>query len=194
MTCDLSYMQTWITTLSTIVLTVVTAVYVWLTWKMLSAQSDPCVIVTVRHDSDRSTILQLVAKNIGRGIAYDVRFEFSHPVPAHAFGIAGLEEKEVKYMTEGPFVTGIPALGPDECRIIDWGQYGGLKDALGQSRIRVLCRFRNGTREMSPTNCPLEVDSFLGTTAHESTGAKIAKNLDKISKGIDKLSSIRTRG
>jgi hypothetical protein len=47
----------WVTALATLVLAVLTFVYVRLTKKILDAQSDPCVILTVVHDEDRTTIL-----------------------------------------------------------------------------------------------------------------------------------------
>ena len=45
-------------------------------------------------------------------------------------------------MSEGPLMNGIPALGPGECRKIDWGQYGGLKEAIGDSKIIATCYFK----------------------------------------------------
>jgi hypothetical protein len=54
----------WVTASATFVLAVLTFIYVRLTGKILSTQSDPCVILSVVHDEERLTILQLVARNV----------------------------------------------------------------------------------------------------------------------------------
>lgn len=179
----------WVTALATLVLAILTFVYVRLTKKILDAQSDPCVVLTVVHDEDRTTILQLIARNVGTGIAHDIRFEFSRPLPSRAFGITEAEAKEASEMTDGPLINGIHALGPGECRKVDWGQYGGLMAAVGDSPIIATCRFKKGGREMPPVQCPLEVASFAGTIANQSPSARMIKELEKMSKNIDHLAT-----
>ncbi len=179
----------WITAIATFVLAALTFVYVRLTGSILAAQSDPCVILTVVHDEERATILLLVARNVGTGLAHDIRFEFSRPLPARAFGLSEADAKEAKEMKSGPLIDGIPALGPGECRKIDWGQYGGLVAALGNEPIVATCRFKKNGKDMPPIQCPLDVTSFAGTVAVESPEAKAAKELEKISKSIQHLAS-----
>ena len=179
----------WITAFATLVLAVLTFVYVILTRKILLSQSDPCVVLSVFHDEDRSTILQLIAKNVGTGLAYDVRFELSRPIPARAWGLSPDKAKKAEEMTDGPLISGIPALGPGESRKIDWGQYGGLKASIGDSKIIATCRFKKNGKEMSPVICPLDVESFSGTVAAESPSSKTAKELEKLSKSIQHLST-----
>jgi len=179
----------WVTAAATLVLAVLTFVYVRLTGRILATQSDPCVILTVVHDEERATILQLVARNVGTGLAHDIKFEFSRPLPARAFGLSKDDAKEVTEMKDGPLVDGIPALGPGECRKIDWGQFGGLVAALGNEPIVATCKFRKNGKDMTPTQCPLDVASFAGTVAVESPSAKAAKELEKISKSIQHLAS-----
>lgn len=179
----------WLTAAATVVLSVLTFVYVRLTRKILVTQSDPCVILTVVHDEERATILQLVIRNIGNGLAQDIKFEFSRPLPARAFGMSEVETKEVTVMKDGPLINGIPALGPNECRKIDWGQYGGLKSSLRNEPIIATCKFKKNGKDMTPTKCPLDVESFAGTVAVESSVAKAVRELEKISKNIQHLSS-----
>ena len=155
----------WVTAVATIVLAILTYRYVKLTRKILATQSEPCVILTVVHDDDRATVLQLVARNVGTGLAHDIRFEFSRPLPSRAFGLSESDAKEVTEMKDGPLIDGIPALGPGECRKIDWGQYGGLVAALGNEPILATCKFKKDGKEMRPTQCPLDVASFVGTVA-----------------------------
>jgi hypothetical protein len=109
----------WVTALATGVLALMTFIYVRLTRKILEVQLDPCVILSVIHDQERPTILQLLAKNVGRGLAHDISFEFSRPIPAKAFGMSDAEAEVAKPMTYGPLMDGIPALGPGEERKID---------------------------------------------------------------------------
>ena len=179
----------WVTAVATIVLATLTYRYVKLTRKILATQSEPCVILTVVPDDDRATVLQLVARNVGTGLAHDIRFEFSHPLPAKAFGLTKSDARKVTEMKDGPLIDGIPALGPGECRKIDWGQYGGLVAALGNSPIVATCKFKKDGKEMRPTQCPLDVASFVGTVAVESPAAKAVKELGEISKGIQALAS-----
>lgn len=179
----------WVTALATLVLALLTFIYVNLTRRILSAQSDPCVVLTVVHDQERATILQLVAKNVGTGLAHDVRFEFSCPIPANAFGLSAEGAKEAEPMNDGPLIKGIPALGPGESRKIDWGQYGGLVAAIGDSKIVATCRFKKNGKEMPPIECPLDVESFAGTVAVETPAAISARALEKISKEIHHLAS-----
>lgn len=179
----------WVTAVATIVLAVLTYRNVKLTGKILAIQSEPCVILTVVHDDGRPTILQLVARNIGTGLAQDIRFEFSRPLPARAFGLSKSDAKAVTEMKDGPLIDGIPALGPGEYRKIDWGQYGGLVAALGNEPIITTCRFKKNDKDMEPTQCPLDVASFADTVAVESSAAKTAKELEKLSESIKTLAS-----
>ena len=179
----------WITALATLTLAFLTYVYVRLTKNILEVQSDPCVIVVVRHDDDRSSVLQLVITNIGSGVARDVRFELSRPLPKQAWGLNPEKANPAETMTDGPLINGIPALGPGETRKTDWGQFGGLKAAIGGSPIVVTCKCKKGNKEMEPVECPLEIDSFVGTVAAESPASKIASNLEKLEKNIGHIVS-----
>ncbi|MBU0968740.1 MAG: hypothetical protein KKA54_20460 [Proteobacteria bacterium] len=178
-----------ITAIATLVLAILTFVYVRLTGKILTSQSDPCVILTVVHDENRPTILQLVARNVGSGVAHDIKFEFSRSLPKRAFGLTIENAKEVQKMVDGPLINGIPALGPGECRKLDWGQYGGLMGAIGKEPIVATCKFKKNGKYMQPMQCPLEVASFIGTVANESPSAKVASELEKIAKSIQNCAS-----
>ena len=90
----------WVTAIATLILAIFTFIYVNLTRKIMLAQSDPCVVLTVVHNEDRPTILQLVAKNVGTGLAHDVRFEVSHPIPARAWGLSIEKAKQAEEIVE----------------------------------------------------------------------------------------------
>ena len=143
--------------------------------------SDPCIIVSVIPDENRSTILLLVVKNIGKGLAHDISFKFSLPIPARAFGISVDDAKEAEEMNYGPLIDGIPALGPGEQRKIDWGQCGGLLKNLGNNPVTVTCWFKKNGKTMPPVECKLDIKSFIGTVDVESPIAKLSRDIKKMS-------------
>lgn len=181
--------SSWVTTVATVVLALLTFNYVRLTKEILENQSNPCVIVSVIHDEERPSILQLVIRNVGAGLANDISFELSRPIPAHAWGISENEAKSAEAMTVGPLIDGIPALGPGEQRRVDWGQYAGLKKNLGREPIIVKCKFKKNRKAMPVVECKLDVKSFEGTVAVERPIAKIAGELEKISKNLNILAT-----
>lgn len=157
----------------------VTVLYTYLTLRLVRAQAEPKVIVYVRHDFDRPSLLLLVIENIGRDIAHDVKFVSSRPIPAKAFGIERAEAKAPTPMTDGPFVAGIASLGPGDSRLITWGQYGGLSAALAGAPIRISYTYRHGGRRLTG-EASLEVESYINTDASQRPTVKSAKALEDI--------------
>lgn len=180
---------TWVPAIATVVLAVLTFIYVRLTKGILENQSNPCIIVSVIHDDERPTILQLVIKNVGTGLAQDITFDLSRPIPARAWGIAEKDAKTVDPMTNGPLIEGMPALGPGEQRRIDWGQYGGLTKNLDKEPVIVKCKFKKNGKDMPLTECKLDVKSFEGTVAVQRPSAKVAKELEKIYEDLHNLAT-----
>jgi hypothetical protein len=133
--------------------------------------------------------MQLVVKNIGNGLAHDISFKFSKPLPNHAWGITTDNAKDAEEMKDGPLILGIPALGPGEERKIDWGQYGGLMKNIGEKPITATSYFKKNGKKMNPVSSYLDVKSFEGTNASESPAAKIAKHIEGISKEINHIST-----
>lgn len=163
------------------------SVYTWLTFRLVRTQSEPNIVIYVRHDESRRSILQIVIENIGRGLATDLRFTASRTIPNRAWGLSKDETQPVQPMTEGPLIQGIASLGPGDSRKISWGQYFGLKRALGDEPIRVTCEYWHGRRKMPTVTAVLEVDSFTGTDALESEGARTVKELGRIADATEKL-------
>ena len=175
--------STWITAFSTLCLTILTAVYVSYTKLLVSLQGHPCVIVTVVHDMSRPTILEIVIRNIGRGLATDITFELSREIPRKAFN----QDKEVEKMDHGPLINGIPSLGPDEIRRITWGQFIGLKKHLGEEPIEVISRFKHREKYLPPVISQLEVCSFEGTEASGTELYNIKRELENINRTLGKI-------
>ena len=165
---------------ATIVVALATVVYVALTHRLVRTQTDPCTIVYPKFDGGSHILL--VIENVGNGVARDIRFELSREIPKYAGG-PDVETGYVKeMMTSGPLIHGIPAMKPGESRVTVWGQYGGLKKALGDEPVRVTCRFRRlpgqfggiADDDLDPVDCVLEVDSFADTLSIQgSTGGRL---------------------
>lgn len=174
--------------LAAIITALVTALYTYLTIKLLQAQSEPKVIVYVKHDINRPSLLLIVVENIGRDIAHNVQFTFSKPIPALAWGRDSADAIQAASMINGPFISGIPALGPNDSREITWGQYGGLSKAIGDEPILVRYTYLHDKRTFSGET-RLEVESFCGTNASEVPALIVAQGIKSINKSIESISS-----
>src|SRR4051794_31217451 len=75
------------TSLWTAVASLAAALATYFAWKTLAGRDDPQVIVYVKHDANRPSLLVLVIENIGRDVARDVKFTTSKPIPVAAWGI-----------------------------------------------------------------------------------------------------------
>lgn len=177
---------------------IIAAAIAYLTYRN---QTDPLVVVYATPDYDRPTVINLIIENIGRGVAKNISFELSEQLPVNAFGLSKIENEE--WMTSGPLVNGIPALGPGAHRIITWGQYGGLHDLLGDKAIEVNAVFyRNGVFRASSLqqmkHCSLlEVSSFGATSAADNNWQrKQARQLEHIARELKAIarSSRKPRG
>lgn len=169
-------------------LAILTGVYVWLTHRILRAQTAPCVVLYVRGDQSRPAVLQIVIENIGNGIARDIRFRLSDVIPHRAFGLGENppppEEEEMK---GGPLIEGIPALEPRGARRIDWGQYEGIHAQLKGKKIEVICTFKHGARRMRTKNL-LEIESLKYDSIADPDGARrCARELKEIQKTLRQL-------
>ncbi len=165
--------------------------YTWLTFRLVRSQNEPNVILYVRHDESRPSILQIVVENIGRGLATDVRFNSSRTIPWHAWNSTANEPGPVQPMAEGPLINGIAALGPGDSRKLSWGQYKGLKQALRDKPIIITCTYKHGNRNMAPVVTELEIASFALTDAVGSEGTRIIKELKRIANAAEKATDQR---
>jgi len=153
---------------------------------MVQEAAEPRVIVYVHHDESRPTLLQIVIKNIGSGVASDVVFRFSKHPPERAFGLGDIPSRPVEAMSSGPLIDGIPLLAPGETRRITWGQYGGLHSAIGDDYITVTCIYSHEGKALR-TSSRLEVRSFNRTDANESESRQMIKELHRIGSAAESL-------
>jgi hypothetical protein len=162
------------------------AVYTWLTYRLVKGQTEPNVVTYVRHDESRRSVLQIVIENNGRGLATDVTFTSSRPIPAKAWGLTPESTSPATTMTHGPLIEGILALGPGDTRKISWGQYHGLKAALGDDDvIELVCLYKGRRRRTYRTASRLDVRSFAATDSVPSEGARVVTELERIAKATE---------
>lgn len=166
----------------------VTIAYAYFTLRLVRAQAEPKVIVYVKHDLERPSMLMIVIENIGHDIAHDVTFRPSRSIPERAYGITQGDAGEAQPMREGPLVTGIPSLGPGDSRVITWGQYGGLSKALGSVPIVLDYTYRHERRTIQG-QAKLEVLSYAATDASEKPMVTMAKALTDLSRTMSRISS-----
>lgn len=170
------------------------AFYTWLTFRLVRSLSEPNVVVYVKHDESRPTMLQIVVENIGRGLATDISFTPSRPIPYRAWGVSIGEAKTEETMTSGPLIEGIPALGPGDSRKIAWGQYGGLMKALQNEKLTISYEYKDGRRKMSTRMAVLECASFTGTDAVDSEAVRVIKQLKRMADAIEKIAGTAATG
>jgi len=175
-----------------LILVLITVSATFINWLLFRAQIDPQVIVYVKHDEARPSILLLVIENVGKGLALNVQFELSKPIPFHAFGIDLKTAKQPENMASGPLIDGIPSIGPSASRILVWGQYGGLTKGLGDDIVKVTCNYEsqrpNPFRNKKHfTECLIDVKSFTDTDATDPDGARqSAKEIKRIADFIER--------
>ncbi|MDK2954978.1 MAG: hypothetical protein PWQ57_474 [Desulfovibrionales bacterium] len=181
--------SSWVTAGSTIVLAVLTFVYVRLTKKIVESQTDPCVVVALEICEGSAGLFVINVKNIGFGIAYDIQFTFSEKLPKRAFGISECVKKEVEYFESGFLIDGIPALAPGESRKLYWGQYGCIKNILGDKKIKITCNFKKNNVNMNPIVSILEISSYSDTIVPKSSISDLVEEIKKINSNISRLSN-----
>jgi len=178
---------------ATVVLAALTGVYVWVTHRILRAQTDPHVVVYVRADENRPSLIEIVIENVGRTVAGDVRFELSQPL-VRAYGVSKkAPPTETRPLEGGPLASGIPALGPGGTRRILWGQYGGLRHLLGDGRVTVTARFKSGTRELPPVVSVLDVRSFEETDASAPPEVRLLEELRRLTVAVERIEQTANR-
>jgi hypothetical protein len=161
------------------------------TYIVYRASNAPNVIVYADDDKRRPTMILLVVENIGNGPAKNVTFSPYRDLPQKAWGFEDAQMPQK--MDEGPIVTGIPYLAPGGRRVINWGQYGGLKKWFEGSMIEVKIGFercdpipllRNRITNVST----LDVASFAATDASDNNwDKKIAKELQLLNAQMKNL-------
>ena len=159
----------------------------------LRSHVDPDVVVYAAHDDRRPSVLIIVIENVGSSPAFDVRFELSRDIPKDAWSVNKLPDgRKLEAMREGPLIEGIPILGPGGRRVLTWGTFGGLRDTLGDTPVRVSATYESRRRfPWDPTEhtstSVLEIRSFLATDASEPPELRGVRALEALSKNLSAI-------
>jgi hypothetical protein len=164
-----------------------TVVYAWLTAKLVSetrrlrqVQTEPHIEVFYRSRDEWISLLDVVAKNIGNGPAYDVRFGWEATVSNK-----GSENLLARLRELKGFSSGIAYLGPDQEFSSFWTQMTeDFEDKLAtQIRVRSTCRGATGL--VYERQHLLDLSELKGISRiGEPPFLKMAKSLDAIQKDL----------
>jgi hypothetical protein len=186
----------WVSTAATLV----AAGAAWISYAVYRSQADPDVMVYVEADERRPSIFNLIIKNNGKAPAHDVMFSSDFEIPSEAYGLDPSGDVRHKKMTCGPLVHGIPYLPPNGRRVITWGQFGGLYDAIGENHLIITARYKSQHfglpwkirhRQMSI----LEISSFKSTDVSDKNYDKLmAVQLEEIAKALRGIAFGSQRG
>jgi hypothetical protein len=178
----------------TILVGIVTAAATAINYFLYRVQVAPEIVVLVVVDDRRPSMINLVIENIGKGVAKNIRFTSSEPIPK-AYGVAPSVAEPATLLSAGPFAHGIPALGPGARRVLTWGQYGGLHSAMGNRVIKVTARYTADKHtpwdpEEYVTESLLDVRSLEGLSiADHNYDKAAAEELKRIADAVHPLSN-----
>ncbi len=157
----------------------------------MQSERAPHVVVRAELDEERSSIITLVIENIGKSVAFGVGFTLSRPIPEYAWGVSVDEasSKTFANMQSGPLFSGIPALGVGERRVLNWGQYGGLRAALGEGVVQCNASYRDSGGRQHGSTSILDICSFEGVDCTTRPHVKLADNIERIAKTLDHVAT-----
>lgn len=110
------------------------------TYAVFKSNERPQVIVYIEANPFKETFISLVIENVGRGRAENIIFTSDRAIPCKAFGIEDLKlpKQEFQY---GVFKHGIKIFNPGQRLFYDWGQFGGLKNALENRELEITATY-----------------------------------------------------
>jgi len=171
----------------------VTSIYTYFTFKLFRAQAEPKVILYTESDRSRFAVINLVVENIGKDVAFNIKFTTSRPLPKEVFGPYNDKETKFEVMDDGTLVDGIPSLEPGGKRVITWGQFGGLSKALGGKNISVIVSYWHAKRQLF-SDAILEVESYADNDGSEIPLVIIADGIKEMRNELGKLSNNIVQG
>lgn len=151
------------------------------------------VVVYAKVDLERPTVINLIIHNIGKGVARDIKFISPTGIPKKAYGITGLSDPKKNYES-GALISGLSILFPDEKLVYQWGQFGGLKEALNNQPLEITITFYSRTalqiyKRKIVNKVTVNPMEFSGISISEpSFQTEIKKSLKEISSSLKKMS------
>lgn len=134
----------WAMGLMSVLTIVISLLSVLIAYMVFANNLKPKIIIFAQMHKNKKTIINLVVKNIGNDIAYDVKFVSDRPIPRSAFGLLKLENPN-EFFESGIFSYGIKVFNPQQEFVYEWGQFYGLMEALNEQplEIKAYYKYRN---------------------------------------------------
>lgn len=169
-----------------------TAVYAWLTAKLVAetrrlrqVQTEPHIEVFYRPRDEWISLLDIVAKNIGNGPAYDLKFSCVATVSNKGSEILLGRLRDLK-----GFSTGIAYLGPSQEFFSFWTQMTEDFEDKVATQIRVRTTCRSATGALYDRQHLLDLSELKGISRiGEPPLLKIAKSLEELQKDVQHLAT-----
>jgi hypothetical protein len=176
----------------TAVVTVATAVYAALTWKLVTetrlmreVQTEPRLAVTLQSIDQAIHIVRLHFRNIGQGPAISVKFS-PRVETGNEHSAALLEE----FARPNFFTTGLSYFGPGQERISMYTQLTQNLDAKLSTVLAFDIEYRSVTGKKYEDTLIVDMSEYKGT--HQLGKPylySIAQSLEKLQKDVDRLVS-----
>ncbi len=158
------------------------------TYLVFKSNQTPKIAIYATPHYGKETFIQLHVKNIGQGIAHNLIITSSQPIPRRAFGITQLNNP-VEFFDSGIFKYGITLMTPQQEYIYDWGQYGGLIEALNNKTItfKVSYKFKYPLSLWQSTIVDTSAINIRELEALPSTTGNLAEQVGKVHKELENL-------
>lgn len=169
-----------------------TAVYAWLTAKLVAetrrlrqVQTEPHIEVFYRPRDEWISLLDVVAKNIGNGPAYDLKFSWEATISNKGSETLLGRLRELK-----GFSTGIAYLGPSQEFFSFWTQMTEEFEDKVATQIRVRSTCKGATGAVYDRQHLLDLSELKGISRiGEPPLLKIAKSLEALQKDVQHLAT-----
>ena len=120
---------------------IIAALALLITYSVFKSNERPCIIIYIEPNPFKETVISLVVENVGRGRAENIKFTSDRPIPCKAFGITKLNKPRQEFQS-GVFKHGIKIFNPQQKIFYDWGQFGGLKEALENKDLTIKASYK----------------------------------------------------
>jgi hypothetical protein len=161
------------------------------TYVIFKTNQSPRIIVYATPHYGKQTFIQLNIKNIGSGIAENVTLKGDQTIPRSAFGITKLNEPR-KTFDGGVFKYGIKIFHPNQSYIFDWGQFGGLKEALNNKPITfyITYHYKHPLNIWKSKITDISIIDIRELEALPANVGNLEDKLDKIHKELQNMNRI----
>jgi hypothetical protein len=164
---------------------VITAAATAINYLLFKSQVDPEVIVFVEINETSAPLMNLVVQNIGKGVAMNIGFFASEPLPIVLGPKVGPQAQPL-------LANGIRSLPPGGKRVYLWGHFDDLTKAIEGRSIKVTATFDTDGKApwdsgQRTTESILEVSSFAGTALprnHEADAAEALANIAALTQSL----------